>query len=48
MLFALFDAKEGFDRRSNKGDNTLEGYESVKEVRERVWNHTVEAITVTV
>jgi hypothetical protein len=46
MLFALFDGKDGFDRRSDKGDSNLSGYVSAKEARERVWNHTVEAVTV--
>ena len=45
MLYALLNGGEGAQRKGERGDDLGDkGYYGGKEVRERVWEHTMEVI----
>ncbi|TFK61960.1 hypothetical protein BDN72DRAFT_413381 [Pluteus cervinus] len=50
MLYALFNAEKGFNRRNRKGESNLEdksGKEEVEaEIRKKVWDHSIETTSV--
>ncbi|TFK61962.1 hypothetical protein BDN72DRAFT_849174 [Pluteus cervinus] len=50
MLYALFNAEKGFNRRNDKGDSNLEDKsgkeEADAEIRKKVWDHSVETTSV--
>jgi len=43
IWFGLLDSSEGFNRRSNKGEDVgMRGHAGKAEVRRRIWEHSME------